>query len=234
MNVRNHENQPMVMPGGLVFLAAMWLVGSCIVSLGVRVPVHASSASYEPGVRMLLICVGVGWVIGWPMFRLSQSAQRRPLAHTMLDCMVMLALLQLAIWLPRVLTTWPVMRMTALDAMIGGWVALAGALVASAVGREAAGPRLFAMAGCLAIALGGPLMLFLLSVENGALLWRGPLLGVPALSEGGSAPPTAHQWREIGVIWIAAIAAWIAVAAWHVFSSVRTVERHANGLNAQF
>ena len=67
------EEPPLVLPRGLILLASIWLVVSWAVAIGFRTPVEATSASYTPGVRLMLISAAIGLVIGWPLLRLSQG-----------------------------------------------------------------------------------------------------------------------------------------------------------------
>ena len=52
--------QTLLLPRGLILLASLWLIVSWQVAIGVQAPVEVSSASYTPGVRLMLICVVIG------------------------------------------------------------------------------------------------------------------------------------------------------------------------------
>src|SRR5262245_39320097 len=97
---------PLLLPRGLIFLASIWLISSWIIALGWRTPVQPSSASFTPGVRLMLLCVAIGLLIGWPLLRLSQSRPAYPLKQTMLDLLVLLGLVQVVIWPLRLVTNW--------------------------------------------------------------------------------------------------------------------------------
>ncbi len=45
----------LVLPRGLILLTSVWLVASWLLAIGLRAPVEASSASYTPGVRLMLV-----------------------------------------------------------------------------------------------------------------------------------------------------------------------------------
>lgn len=206
----------LVMPGGLVALGAFWMIGAWLVALGPRTPVQPSAATFEPGVRLMLVCVGVGLFIAWPMMRLSQSSPTYPARQTMLDVAVLAAMMQLVIWLPRVLTVWSISRTGALALLFIGWMLIISAVVASAISTNRAGARNMAMVACLALCFTGPLASWVagLSTEGAtAVVQAGPLLGVQVLTEGGSTKPLAAQWYGVLVVAAAGIAAWLAVSA---------------------
>lgn len=205
---------PLLLPRGLIFLASIWLIASWIMALGLRTPVQPSSASYTPGVRMMLLCVTLGLMIGWPLLRLSQTRPWRPLAQTWLDLLVLLGLVQVVIWPLRLVTTWTPWRTAAIDATIAAWLVLAGAIVAAAVSTDRAGPRTLAMLACLAMCLLGPASAWIgltTGVRAMELIGLSPLMAVHTLSEGIGTHPASEQWRWIALLALAATLAWIAL-----------------------
>lgn len=216
----------LVLPRGLIFLAALWLVGSWMLTIGITPPVQASSASYEPGVRMMLQCVVIGMGIGWPLLRLSQTPPAKPIGQTVLDLLVLLTLLQVVIWLPRLLTIWPAIRAAAIDLSLIAWLMLIGAIVASGCMSRREGPRTLAMVGCVAVCLAGPALLWIGMAAGftfDAAVRLGPLMAVRDLTAGGATRPTPAQWGAITVVGIAAGAAWIALI---VMSALREIRRN--------
>jgi hypothetical protein len=208
--------EPIVLPGGLILLWCLWLIGSWALTLRLRAPVQPSSATFEPGVRMLLLCVGLGLVIGWPLLRLSQEPVSRPGRHTLVDLISLIALMQVVLWLGHLLTSWSAARTAAIDAMLAGWAALAGALVAAATGGGRAMPRNLAMLMCVFMSVLGPAAMWMgwsPTYEPVSTVARGPLLGVTALTHGGSTLPTPEQWQAVAIVWAAALAAWAVFAA---------------------
>ena len=209
-----HDEPPLVLPRGLIFLASIWLVVSWAVAIGFRTPVEASSASYTPGVRLMLISAAIGLIIGWPLLRVSQSRAEYPLMQTLLDLIVLLALVQVVIWPLRLVTPWSPARTAALDATLVSWTILAGALVASATGSHRTGPRNIAIIACVAMCLVGP-VLALIGIRGSAmtgltpeLLQAGPLLEIYTLSHGGRTAPDGGQWMWISMVALAGAAAW--------------------------
>jgi hypothetical protein len=202
---------PLVLPRGLILLASLWLVTSWLLAMGVRAPVQASAASYTPGVRIMMVCVAVGMMVAWPLLRLSDPPSGHPIRVVLLDLVVLLALFQVVLWPIRLVTAWTPARTAAIDGTLAGWTGLAAAMVAATVGSARRGPRSLAMAACVAMCVGGPLIAWiggLIGFEPGAVARVGPLLEVHALSGGKGAPPTPEQWRWIGLLAAANAAAW--------------------------
>jgi hypothetical protein len=209
-----HSAPPLALPRALIFLASLWLIGSWFLAIGIRPPVQPSASSYEPGVRLMLLCVTTGLMIGWPLLRLSQSPSPAPLRQTLLDLAVLLAMMQVVIWLLRLVTTWPPMRTLAIDATLAGWAVLAGAMVAAAIGSRRAGPRNLAMLACLGLCLLAPALAVLGimgSAHSMSLIELSPLLAVRWLGDGGRTLLTIAEWRWIGLLWVAAGLVWLAL-----------------------
>ncbi|MHC4416391.1 MAG: hypothetical protein ACYS0G_14040 [Planctomycetota bacterium] len=209
--------QTLLLPRGLILLASAWLVASWIIAIGVRAPVEASSASYTPGVRLMLICVATGLMIGWPLLRLSHVATPFPLRQTLLDLVVLLALVQVVVWPLRLVTPWSPARTAAVDATLAGWTLLAGATVASAVGSDRSGPRNLAALACVCMCLAGPALAWLSAVFGlpleRKLLELGPLMEIHALTRSGRGSAGAEEWLWIGSVAVAGIAAWCGLSA---------------------
>lgn len=209
----------LVLPRGLILLASLWLVISWTAAIGFRTPVEASSASYTPGVRVMLISAALGLMIAWPLMRLTLPVAHFPVRQTLLDLVVLLALLQVVIWPLRLVTPWSQLRTAALDATLMSWTVLAGAIVASAVGSSRQGPRNLAMAGCVGMCLIGPaLALITLALPpfqglSAHLMRLGPLMEVHELGQGAGTPPEPAQWRWICLVALAGLLAWSGLAA---------------------
>lgn len=207
-----------VLPRGLILVASLWLVVSWAVAIGFRTPVEASSASYTPGVRLMLMSAAVGLVIAWPLLRLSQPPSHYPIRQTVLDLVVLLSLLQVVIWPLRLVTPWSPLRTAALDATLTGWALLAGAMVASAAGSPHFGPRTLAMAGCIGACVIGPLAALasvvapVLDTLAPRLMRLGPILEVYGLAHGGGTPPELSHWRWLALVFVAGAAAWAGLA----------------------
>jgi len=210
-----HRSPPLLLPRGLIFLASIWLIGSWLIAIGVRPPVQPSSASYTPGVRLMLFCVTSGLMIGWPLLRLSQTKPYYPIRQTLLDLLVLLGLVQVVVWPLRLVTSWSPLRTAAIDATLAGWVLLSGAVIAAAITTDRRGPRVLAMLACVAMCLLGPAAAWLgalTGVDALQLVDLSPLMAVRTLGEATGFGPTNVQWRWIMLLGIADAAVWAALA----------------------
>jgi hypothetical protein len=207
--------RPLVLPRGLIFLASMWLIGSWIITIGVQTPIQPVSATYTPGVRLMLMSIAVGLMIGWPLLRLSQRPTANPLAQTVLDLVVLLCLLQVVLWPMRLVTPWTVGRVAAIDAVLCAWLLLAAAVVATATGSERGGVRNLAMLACLGMCLLGPALTAVGAMTGLALdlVSLSPLMAVRALGQAGGLPPSAVQWQWIALLGTAAVLTWATLLA---------------------
>ncbi len=82
--------------------------------------------------RMLLAIIAAGIIIVWPMVRLSQEPDPRPLIGPILDIVVLLVPIQAIIWpqsLPW-LGNWSLSVIAAVGATLAAWSVLIGALIA--------------------------------------------------------------------------------------------------------
>jgi len=203
---------PLLLPRGLILAAAAWLIFSWILSVGLKPPVESSSASYTPGVRLMLVYITIGLMIGWPLLRLSQAPKYWPLSQTILDMVVLLSLVQVVIWPLRLITYWTLDRTAALDATIAAWTMLTGAIIASAVGANKFGVRNLAILACIAMCLLGP-AIALLAASAGtsafSIVEFGPIVFINKLAtEGAKSRVTSQQWIMILIPAMAAILAW--------------------------
>lgn len=215
------EEPPLVLPRTLIILAFLWLVISWMVAIGLRQPLLPSAASYEPSVRIMLISVSLGLMIGWPLLRLSETRSPWPIRQTLLDLIVLLSMTQIVLWPLRLVTTWSNERTLALDLVLIGWAALAAAVTAAAIGSDQRGPRILAMLACVGMCLAGPLLAWIsvgFGVNAFELVELSPLFAIHALTE-SSGPILAPQWMLITLLLIAAIAGWTALTLVHMVSS---------------
>jgi hypothetical protein len=219
--------RPIILPRVLIFLTSIWLIGSWIIAIGFKTPVQPSPSSYEPGVRRMMLCVTIGLMIAWPLLRLSQEATRFPIWQTILDLLVLVSMVQLVVWPLRLVTTWSIERTAAIDAVILGWLLLAGAVVAASTGARSAGPRILGMLACTGMCLLGPIAA-VVGVMSGAqslsLVEMSPLMAVQSLGLGGGGPVRDQQWMLIILLHAAALIVWTTLIVWSLVTR-RTPER---------
>lgn len=206
------------LPRSLVFLSTGWLIVSWGLTVGFDRPLQPSSSAYEPAVQLMLGSLMAGLLIAWPLMRLSQPVSPFPIRQTIIDLFVLLSMVQVVVWPLRLVTRWTVDRTAAIDAVLIGWLLLAGAVLASAIGTRRLGPRLLAVVVLLAFGLGGPLVWLVQPPEwiagptiGHALARLSPFMFTHHLGDGGGAPLTVRDWRWVGLLHAAAIAAWTAL-----------------------
>jgi hypothetical protein len=217
----HRSTPPLLLPRGLIFLASLWLIGSWLIAIGVRAPVQPSSASYTPGVRLMLLCVTTGMMTCWPLLRLSQSRPPYPILQTLLDLCVLVGLVQVVVWPLRLVTNWTPLRTAAIDATLIGWVMLAGALMAAAITSDRRGPRNLAMATCIAMCLLGPAMAWIgtiVGIDVMPLASVSPLMEIRSLAEGGGTLPAQMHWQRVTILGLANVFAWGGLALYGLIS----------------
>lgn len=202
------SQQPIPLPRALIFLASIWMIGSWVATIGLSPPVHPSSSSYEPGVRLMLVCLAAGLLIAWPLLRLSQAPAPAPRWQTILDLIVLVAMVQVVIWPLRLVTRWSLERTAALDALLLSWTVVVAVIVASAIGSASRGLRTMAMLGCVVLVAAGPLLGWMLELPEA---WNAVNIvgSLNDLAEGGGAPVASKAWIAITVPLTAAVLATI-------------------------
>ncbi len=231
--------EPFTLPRTLIFLAPLWLIGSWILSIGLRQPIHPSTATYTPAVQMMLQCVLVGLIVAWPLYRLSQAPARHPIRQTVVDVLALAVLVQFVVWPLRIFTVWPVVRVLAIDLAMLGWLALAGAVVAAAIGTARPGPRHLAMLVCATMPVLGPTLawvLLLLGMQAPGLMQLSPMVHVGSIGEGAGGVVRSSHWAMVTLVFLAAAGAWIGLAVSYVakMNDAGTGGRAAEGASARW
>jgi hypothetical protein len=207
----------LLLPRGLLLVAAFWMVASWLTSMGLSPPVMPTAASYIPSVRMMFLLVALGLFIGWPLLRLSGPATTRPVALVVLDLIVLLSLTQVVVWPLRLVTTWPPIRMLAVSMHLMAWTILIGAIVAWGIRGTRAWPRVAAMAACVALCGVGPAWWsFRAELGSGAPSWTGvasPLIELRALTVDGAVRSGVEFWIATAAAAVAGIIGLIGLAA---------------------
>ena len=217
----------MTMPRGLVLLASLWIFASWELSIGLRPPAIASVASYLPGVRMMIACLGVGLCAGWPLLRLSGPRERWPLLRVLIDLIALAALVHVVLWPLRLATTWPPSRLALMDLLLFGWAGVAGAIVATAIDSSDARARTGAMGACLLIAaIGLPIRLAAasLGLPDPPPWLLGPVMGCLALGTPEGAADAHRHWPGAAAVTAFAALAW-GLAWWRLRARHASVAR---------
>ena len=202
-------------PRGLVLLAALWILGSWLICIGPRAPLHPTITGFTPGVRLMVASIGVGLGAAWPLLRLSGPRERWPVRRVVLDLVTVTTLAQVVLWPLRLTTAWSPARLAMIDALMVAWSVVVAAFVAGAVGSGAASARTRAMIACLAITmLGLPLELMcrVAGLPEPPVWALGPVLGPLSLTSPDTRMSAEEAGTGLGIV--LAIAALIWVRIW--------------------
>ena len=129
---------PLVVPRGLVVLAAAWIFLAWIIIFGWKPPVQPQAASYSGGMQLLFVMVAVGTTVLWPLLRLSGRPSSAPMLQAGFDALAILTLLQVVVWPLRLVTNWTLPRSVAIDCAIGATLLSTAAILAAAQGLRGA------------------------------------------------------------------------------------------------
>lgn len=188
-----------------------------------------TGTSYGPAARIMLVVVGVGATILWPMTRLSQASpggDRGALVNALADVMVVLVPVQMVLWPLVVLAGWPWGVVCAVAAFLCAWTVLVGGVLAVALGGAAVDrpghPGLTGRAGWMGVLVAavwtGPvLMLAMGAGRPGWLAMLSPLTAIPAMTGAGisgpQAPVSAVQWQAIAITAVVGLVFWVIAGA---------------------
>jgi uncharacterized membrane protein len=147
------DTLPLLVPRGLVVLAALWIFLSWILLFGIRPPVQPQAASYGPSLEILFVSIGVGVAIGWPLLRLSARPSRAPILQAMLDGLSLVVLVQVVVWPLRLVTSWTLTRTLCVIGAFAAAVAITAALLGAVQGSRSARRRTVGMLASACAAL---------------------------------------------------------------------------------
>ena len=170
-----------------------WLIGSWFVTIG------PSAAEVAP--RMMLIAATTGFLVLWPLVRLSQGSENpinrsrqnhesgglvfsrdaiwpvRLTAYqqTIRDWMGLFFVYQAVIWPLMLNAYWTMPQTIWLNATLGGWSLLIALILGWGLNRESGMGRTIAMVGCLLVVLGEPVIVGMVcnvATEIDGLFWQ--------------------------------------------------------------
>jgi multisubunit Na+/H+ antiporter MnhF subunit len=156
-------------------------------------------------VRSLLAALAFGIALLWPTARMADRGSAWPARRVALDAVTLAIALQAIFWPLHLVTQWTLARAAAVDLMLVGWIAAAGAAIACAM-RPGGRPSAWSLAW-IAFAAGGPL----LDVLGVPPPWPGALGPFVALIELAPVPEQSSQpveWARAAWPWTVAAAGW--------------------------
>ncbi len=191
---RRGEPRLLVLCWAIYLLAASGATIMRLPDMGFADPRFVQTAA-----RVLIVLMGVGLIVLWPMVRLSQASPRRPVVAALVDLTALLLPLTAVLWPVTWLGRWRWEVTCGLLAMLAAWGVVIAAITAMGTRRESSASRtLWAILLVLAIA-GGPAIAAGLAgmSETGWALYASPLTGVYALTTEASALApvmTPNEW----------------------------------------
>ena len=119
-------------PRTFAFIWTLFLFAATLTTYAVTMSMGTGSHDVvRPAARLLLAIVAAGIMLVWPMVRLSQLPDPRPISGPVLDLLVVLVPVQAIIW-PQCLgwlAWWPVPVIAAAGASLCAWALIVGALL---------------------------------------------------------------------------------------------------------
>lgn len=213
----------LIIPRDTLLFATGWIVVTWFLTMGVRAPLAPSPASYHLQVRLLLLMVGVGFFIGWPMFRLSQRPPRQHVLEVFLDVFTLILLWQVLFWPLGTITAWPFQSLLLLNVLVCLWTLIIGAIVALGLRIRGSVFRLVAMVVVLVLTL-LPLAIALGMVIRGhqpaAWTSSSPLelirqVASPSTLESNTVSVVlTFPWIWLTVLSLVAVLSWISAITW--------------------
>lgn len=194
----------MPLPRALFTLALLWGLAAFVATVGVRAPVQPATEAYAQPVRGLLALLATGLALLWPLARLAGPAANREPRRVLVDLAVLLVLLQGGFWPLHLVTGWTLERAAAIDLLLTGWAAVAGAAIA--LGANPARSMRVALAAMAVAAAGPALDAFGVAAPWPAL--AGPFAALAWLTAPGDPAAETIAWAVAAWPWTVAPAAW--------------------------
>ncbi len=187
-----------------------------------------TSGAYAPAARIMLMVVGVGMTLLWPMVRLSQQSPPRPvIGHVLVDTWIVLVPVQMVLWPLVFLAGWPTNIVLGVAGNLLAWGALTGGVLALALAgpplANPRDPRLRSRTGWMllmvVLTLGAPILDQLLrlvrspTVDPGTLAMLSPVTSVATLTGRGMLGPqnpiSPAQWQTMLGVGLAGACVWV-------------------------
>jgi len=197
----------------MLFAAIAFAMLAFAVTVGERRPIEPTSGAYAPSVRAFVALAAFGMTLAWPLWRIAMPPAGWSAGRAALDATTLVVAFQAAFWPLHLVSGRTLADAALLDALVCGWAAACGAVVALSANRTVnaglAGAVLLAVP-CLGVAL-----------DAGGAPHPWPALAGPfvGILEGAPTRPVAAETA------FGAIAAWpwvVAGTAWGAATWPRT------------
>lgn len=197
------------LPRVLLLWWSLWLLGGWMREFLWNWPAAPTVENYQVAVRNLLITVGLGLSIVWPVYRLSLRRPPRPALTVALDAAALMLTLQVVLWPIRLSTHWSLERVLAIDATLAVWAALVGSFIAWGLSSGRPWSRAGWMLLATALVVAGPAASVMVDDPTRAAEWRlwSPMGALWDLSgPGGMFVGPAVWWRALIIAALASLA----------------------------
>jgi hypothetical protein len=144
----------------------LWLLGSWALTIGLDAPASA--------VRLMIFASMTGIMVLWPVWRLSQGSDRIGPGIIFRDWLSLNLVFQAVVWPLKVSADWDLAQTLWLDTAVAGWTLLTALLVAVGCRSSHGAIRTVAMALCLLLVLGEPLIMALINLSTSVGDFVGP------------------------------------------------------------
>ena len=207
----------MPLPRGLLLSAVLWVAACFLVTIGTHAPIQPTTGAYTPVVRVMVALLAVGACIGWPVARFGSARGPWGAARATLDTVTVLAVFHAVFWPLHLVTQWNIAQAFAMDLLLSGWIAAAGACIA--LGMRGSHRTAWAIGWCILMAGGAALDMAGFPAPIPAI--AGPFVGFLHLADLGPAGMDRGAW---------AIAAWPLIPALLAWSAVLRMPTRAPGV----
>ncbi|MEY3143163.1 MAG: hypothetical protein RLY21_1656 [Planctomycetota bacterium] len=147
------EMRALLVPRGLVMLAALWVFFAWVMLFGFRPPVQPQAASYGPTLEILFAVIGVGIAVGWPLLRLSARPSSAPILQPLFDAFALFILMQVVVWPLRLVSNWTLPRTWLVVGALAVALAVSGAIMSFGLASSDRRARTRTMVAVLVAAL---------------------------------------------------------------------------------
>ena len=212
-----------IVPRDIVLPACGWIICSWLLTIGIRTPLAPASFSYQSHMQLLMLSIGVGFFIGWPLLRLSQKPPNKVVPEMLLDMFVLLVLWQAIFWPLSTVIKWPTGSVIILNALLCLWTMMIGAFLTLALTYNNRAIRLLTMTVILIIII-LPLAFALIAIVQGVTpaIWTtsSPLELIRQITSHASitgqplSPIVIQPWIWLSSVSAATILSWTCAIAY--------------------
>lgn len=183
------------------------------------------SAPGEPVMRWMMLAILMGFMLVWPVYRLSQKPmkddQGREISQRgirlLADWLGMFLLFQVVLWPVLHMSKWSVDQGIYLNIMIGGWSLITGFIIDWGLRFSNAARRSWAMAICAALVFLEPVVMVIINTLGWQISWP---LSISPLGVFGNLTVASYNLNLAPLVWHIDAAVVVAIIGWVVTLSL--------------